>query len=59
MKEKYKQLTPYLNNNISIMFVSTAITFFLHRFHPELMQIIIDSGTFCGVVLLVIDEGKK
>lgn len=42
-----------------VMIGSTAITFFLHRFHPEWMQIIIDAGTFCGVVLLVLDKDKE
>jgi len=59
MRNWYKKHQNFITHKAFVMAVSTLMTFFLHRFHPEWMQIIIDAGTFCGVVLLVMDKENK
>lgn len=36
----------------------TAITSLIHSMDPSVLEILIDSGTFIGVVLLILDKDK-
>jgi hypothetical protein len=38
------------------MIISTIITGVLHFLNPELLQIIMDAGTFAGVLILILVE---
>lgn len=38
------------------MIFSTALTSILHFQNPELLQVIIDAGTFAGVLVLIFIE---
>lgn len=39
-----------------IMIVSTIVTFAMHRYEPDILQALIDCGSFIGIVLLVLDK---
>lgn len=59
MKTKYKLIKYILLHRASLILNSTFLTMLLHRFHPDWVQIIIDAGTFCGIILLALDKETK
>jgi hypothetical protein len=42
-----------------IILLCTTVTFALHHLHSEWMSIIVDSGTFVGIVLLAMEKDKQ
>lgn len=45
-------------NRSLIITICTLVTFALHHLHSEWMSIIIDSGTFVGIVMLAMEKDK-
>lgn len=46
------------SRRILIIAGSILATVALHRFHNEWMQIILDAGTFVGVVFMALEQDK-
>ncbi len=44
---------------ILIIAVSTGITALLHLLHSEVMGVIVDSASSCGIILLLFEDNKE
>jgi hypothetical protein len=41
---------------VYVMIGCTVLTFAMHRYEPEILQALLDCGTFVGIALLVLDK---